>query len=209
VARAAHPIDPMPNVAIIYYSSTGTNDAMARAVEDGARAAGAEVRRRLVAENAPAEAIASNPAWKAYVDKTAKEPRASLDDLEWADAIILGTPTRYGNVAAQLKAFLDSTGGLWAKGKLANKVYSGFTSAVNAHGGQEATLLSLYTTVLHFGGYLVTTGYTDKVVSASGGNPYGPSVTTGPKGNPPTEADLETAKYLGKRVTETAKKLVG
>jgi NAD(P)H dehydrogenase (quinone) len=199
----------MPNVAVIYYSSTGTNEAMAQAVEDGARGAGAEVRRRLVAETAPAEAIAGNPSWKSFVERTAKEPRASLDDLEWADAIVFGTPTRYGNVASQLKAFLDSTGGLWAKGKLANKVYSGFTSAVNAHGGQEATLLSLYTTVLHFGGYLVTTGYTDKVVSASGGNPYGPSVTTGPKGNPPTEADLETAKYLGKRVTEVTRKLVG
>jgi NAD(P)H dehydrogenase (quinone) len=160
----------MPKVAIIYYSSTGTNDAMARAVEEGARGAGAETRRKLVAENAPAEAIAQNPAWQAFVDRTA---------------------------------------GLWSKGKLANKVYSGFTSAVNAHGGQEATLLALYTTVLHFGGYLVTTGYTDKVVYGSGGNPYGPSVTTGPKGNPPTEADLETAKYLGKRITEVARKLVG
>jgi NAD(P)H dehydrogenase (quinone) len=197
----------MPNVAIIYYSSTGTNEATAKAVAEGAKAAGAEVRVRLVTETAPAAAIDSNPKWREFVDRTAKEPRASLDDLEWADAIVFGTPTRFGNVAAQLKQFMDTSGGLWFQGKLANKVYAAFTSAMNTHGGQESTLLALYTTIYHFGGYIVTPGYTDKSVFASGGNPYGVSVTTGQAGNGPTDADLAHAQYLGKRVTEVAAKL--
>lgn len=194
----------MPNVAIIYYSSTGTNHATASAVAEGARQAGAEVRVRLVAETAPAAAIDRNPAWRAFIDKTADEPRASLDDLEWADAIVFGTPTRFGNVAAQLKAFIDTTGGLWFQGKLANKVYAGFTSAQNPNGGQESTLLALYNTFHHFGGIIATPGYTDPVVFAAGGNPYGPSVTAG---QGPTDADLQHARVLGRRVTEIAAKL--
>lgn len=196
----------MARVAIIYYSSTGTNHAMAQAIEEGARAAGAEVRTRLIAETAPEAAIQSNPAWKAFVEANQDAPKAALEDLDWADAVVFGTPTRFGNVAAQFKSFIDSAGGLWFQGKLANKVYAGFTSAQNAHGGQESTLLALYNSIYHFGGYIVTPGYTDPLVFKAGGNPYGPSVTaTGA----PTEADLEHARYLGKRVAETAAKLVG
>ena len=197
----------MSNVAIIYYSSTGTNASMAKAVAEGASAAGAEVRVRLVAETAPDAAIDSNPAWRAFTDANKDQTRATLDDLEWADAIVFGTPTRFGNVAAQLKAFLDSTGGLWFHGKLANKVYAGFTSAQNAHGGQESTLLALFNTIYHFGGYIVTPGYTDPKVFASGGNPYGASVTVG-KGEGPTSADLDHARYLGERVATVAAKVV-
>ena len=118
---------------------------------------------------------------------------------------MLGTPTRFGNVAAQLKAFLDGAGGLWFQGKLANKVYAGFTSAQNPHGGQESTLLALYNSIYHFGGYLVTPGYTDPSVFAAGGNPYGVSVTV--TGSGPTDAELAHARYLGKRVAEVAEKL--
>ena len=197
-----------PNVAIIYYSATGNNHAMARSVAEGASAAGAEVRVRLVAENAPAAAIASNPHWQKFVDDTKNEPRATLDDLEWAHAVIFGSPTRYGNVTAQLKAFIDSTGGLWAKGKLADKVYAGFTSAMNPHGGQESTLLALFNMVYHFGGYLVTPGYTDPAVFAAGGNPYGPSVTAS-QGKPgPNEQELAHARVLGQRVATVARRLV-
>lgn len=199
----------MSNVAVIYYSSTGTNHTMAEAVAEGARSAGADVRVRLVPETAPDAAIDGNPGWRAFVDRMKDAPRASLADLEWADAIVFGTPTRYGNMAAQLKAFLDTTGGLWFQGKLADKVYAGFTSAQNTHGGQESTLLSLYTTVFHFGGVIVAPGYTDPVTFASGGNPYGPSVTTTPAGNPPTEADLAHAQYLGTRVAKFADRLGG
>ncbi|MDC3985484.1 NAD(P)H:quinone oxidoreductase [Polyangium jinanense] len=196
----------MPNVAIIYYSSTGTNHAMANAVGEGASAAGAEVRLRLVAETAPDAAIDRNPAWRAFVDKTKNEPKASLEDLDWADAVVIGTPTRFGNVSAQVKSFIDTAGGLWFQGKLANKVYAGFTSAQNVNGGQESTLLALYNTFYHWGGVIVTPGYTDPLVFASGGNPYGPSVTAN---GAPTEHDIAHAKYLGKRVAEMAKKIRG
>ncbi|HNZ23331.1 MAG TPA: NAD(P)H:quinone oxidoreductase [Polyangiaceae bacterium] len=197
----------MTKVAIIYYSSTGTNEAMARAVAEGAKEAGAEVRVRLVAETAPDAAISRNPAWRSFVDAHQNDPRASLDDLEWADAIIFGTPTRFGNIASQLKAFIDTTAGLWLQGKLSNKVYAGFTSAQNAHGGQESTLLALFNTVYHYGGFIVPPGYTDPLVFASGGNPYGPSVTVG-SGGPVGQADLAHGRYLGKRVAEVASKLV-
>ncbi len=186
---------------------TGTNHAMAQAVAEGARGAGAEVRVRMVAETAPAEARAKNRAWAEFAEKTKDEPRASLDDLDWADGVVFGTPTRFGNVAAQLKAFLDSAGGLWMQGKLADKVYAGFTSAQNPNGGQESSLLALFNSVYHFGGILATPGYTDPLVFASGGNPYGASVTATRDG--PPETDLAHARYLGKRVAEIAAKLRG
>ncbi|MCB9549696.1 MAG: NAD(P)H:quinone oxidoreductase [Myxococcales bacterium] len=195
----------MSKVTIVYYSSTGTGFAMAQAVAEGAAAAGAEVRVRIVAETAPDVAIDSNPAWRAFANQVKDEPRATPDDLVWADAVVFGTPTRFGNVAAQLKGFLDTLGGVWFQGKLANKVYAGFTSAQNPHGGQESTLLALYNSIYHFGGYLVTPGYTDGSVFAAGGNPYGPSVTANGAG--PTEHDLAHARYLGKRVAEVAAKL--
>jgi len=199
----------MAKIAVIYYSATGTNHAVAQAVGEGAAAAGAETRVRLIGETLPPEIVAKNPAWKAFVERTRDFPRATLEDLEWADGIVFGSPTRFGNVAAQFKAFIDSTGGLWARGKLANKVYAGFTSAQNVHGGHESTLLALFNTIYHFGGIIATPGYTDPVVFPSGGNPYGVSVTTGADGNPPTDADLAHARYLGKRVAEIAAKLRG
>jgi NAD(P)H dehydrogenase (quinone) len=134
-------------------------------------------------------------------------PEASMDDLEWADAYIFGTPTRFGNVSAQLKQFLDSAGGLWFEGKLADKVVSGFTSAQNPHGGQESTLLSMYNVFAHWGSILVTPGYTDPLLFESGGNPYGASSTD--TGEGPSEAELASARYLGRRVAEKAILLTG
>ncbi len=197
----------MPKVAVVYYSATGTNHATAQAVAEGARAAGAEVRVRLIQETAPKAAVESREDWKAFVESTKDEPKAEPADLEWADAVIFGSPTRFGNTSSQFQSFIDTLGGLWFQGKLADKVYAGFTSAQTANGGQEATLLALYTTIHHFGGYIVTNGYTDDLVYAAGGNPYGPSVTTGPEGNGPTEEDLAQARYLGQRVTKVAAKL--
>lgn len=195
----------MANVAIIYYSSTGTNHATAEAVAEGVRAAGGEARIRIVAETAPDAAIDRNPAWRAFADRVKDEPRAAAEDIEWAHAVVFGTPTRFGNTAAQLKAFIDSLGGLWFQGKLAGKVYAGFTSAQNPHGGQESTLLALYNSIYHFGGLIVAPGYTDPSVFAAGGNPYGVSVTAGGQG--PTDANLAHARHLGKRVAEYAAKL--
>jgi NAD(P)H dehydrogenase (quinone) len=197
----------MAKVAVIYYSSTGTQHALATAVAEGAKAAGAEVRQRMVVETAPDAAIDSNPKWRAFVDSMQNEPRATLEDLEWADAIVVGTPTRFGNVAAQMKAFLDSTGGLWFQGKLADKVCAGFTSAQNPNGGQESTLLALYHTFYHWGAIVAPPGYTDQSVFAAGGNPYGPSTTVGPEGDPPSHEDLDHARHLGRRATSLADRL--
>ena len=165
------------NLAVIYYSSTGTNYQLADWAAQAGTEAGATVRILKVEELAPESAIAGNPAWKAHVEEAACVPTVSEDDLVWADAIIFSTPTRFGNVASQMKQFLDRTGGLWFQGKLVNKVVSAMTSAQNPHGGQEQTILSLYTTMYHWGAIVVAPGYTDQAVFAAGGNPYGTSVT--------------------------------
>ncbi|MBU8906575.1 NAD(P)H:quinone oxidoreductase [Desertibacillus haloalkaliphilus] len=195
----------MANVklAVIYYSSTGTNYKMAQWAKEGAEAAGAEVKVLKVPELAPKEAIESNPAWKAHLDETKDVPEVSLDDLEWADAIIFSMPTRFGNLPAQMKQFLDTTGGLWFNGKLANKAVSAMTSANNAHGGQEATILSLYTTMHHWGAIVASPGYTDPVQFASGGNPYGVSVTVDQDGNMQEDVQ-DAAKYQAKRTVQVA-----
>jgi NAD(P)H dehydrogenase (quinone) len=169
-------------LAIIYYSSTGTNYQLSKWAAEGAERAGAEVKILKVPELAPESAIASNPAWQAHAEATKDVPEVSLSDLEWADALIFSMPTRYGNVPSQMKQFLDSTGGLWFQGKLANKVVSAMTSAQNPHGGQETTLLALYTTMYHWGAIVAAPGYTDKAIYGAGGNPYGTSATAGKEG---------------------------
>lgn len=169
-------------LAVIYYSSTGTNHKLAKWAQEGAELAGAETKLLKVQELAPPSAINGNPVWKAHAEATKDVPVATLDDLVWADAIIFSTPTRFGNVAAQMKQFLDTSGGLWAQGKLADKVVSAMSSASNPHGGQEATILSLYTMMYHWGAIIAAPGYTDPVTFSSGGNPYGMSATVGQDG---------------------------
>jgi NAD(P)H dehydrogenase (quinone) len=165
------------NMAIVFYSSTGTNYQLAQWAAEGGREAGAQVKIYKVQELAPQSAIDANPAWKAHVEATRDIPVVTPDDIVQADAIIFSTPTRFGNVASQMKQFLDTTGGIWFQGKTANKVVSAMTSAQNAHGGQEATILSLYTTMYHWGAIVVAPGYTDPALYAAGGNPYGTSVS--------------------------------
>ncbi|MFD9539563.1 NAD(P)H:quinone oxidoreductase [Streptomyces sp. NPDC060022] len=194
------------NVAVIYYSSTGTVAAIARAIAKDAENAGAQVRLRRAAELAPQAAIDSNPAWAANAEATADIPEVSPDDMVWADAVILGTPTRYGNVTAQLKQFLDTLGGLWQAGQLADKVYSGFTSTSTAHGGQESTLLALYNTVHHFGGILVAPGYTDPSKFVDG-NPYGTSHVAGQGDIPVGEQTLTAARVQAERVVKFTRAL--
>ncbi|MGX9230039.1 NAD(P)H:quinone oxidoreductase [Streptomyces albus] len=182
-----------PKVAVIYYSSTGTIAEIAKEISQAAEKAGAEVRLRRAAELAPQEAIDSNPAWAANASATAGIPVATPEDMVWADAVVFGSPTRYGNIASQLKQFIDTLGGLWAEGKLADKVYSGFTSSATAHGGQESTLLALYNTIHHFGGILLAPGYTDPAKFADG-NPYGTShAHVDAQGNNPVDETTRTA----------------
>lgn len=168
------------NLAIIYYSSTGTNYQLAQWAEKAARDSGAgDVKVLRVEETAPKEAIAQNKEWQQHVEATKDVPVVTLNDLEWADAVLFSVPTRYGDLPSQLSAFIDTTGGLWFSGKLANKVVSAMTSASTLHGGQETTLLSLYKTMYHWGAIVVTPSYTDESIYSAGGNPYGLSVTAG------------------------------
>jgi NAD(P)H dehydrogenase (quinone) len=197
----------MTNLAVIYYSATGTVHAMAERLASAGQKAGAEVRLRQVGELAPQEAIASNAAWSQHFDRTKDEPRATADDLVWADAVLFGSPTRYGNIASQLKQFLDSLGPQWAQGLLADKVYAGFTASMTAHGGQESTLLALYNTIHHFGGVVVAPGYTDPLKFVDG-NPYGVShVTGGNNSDPLTDVQFNALDHLAQRVVKVAGKL--
>ncbi|TCP45817.1 NAD(P)H dehydrogenase (quinone) [Tamaricihabitans halophyticus] len=189
-------------IAVIYYSSTGNVHALAEAVTKGAAAAGAEVRLRRVAELAPVEVVNSVPAWAAHAKATAHIREATLEDLEWADGYVFGTPTRYGNVAAQLRQFLDTTSDPWERGILADKPVSGFTCSGSPHGGQESTLLSMYTVFMHWGAYIIPMGYTHPSVDEAGGNPYG--VSSVDDGNGPAPEALAAATHLGCRVTKVA-----
>ncbi|MFJ4584023.1 NAD(P)H:quinone oxidoreductase [Streptomyces echinatus] len=193
-----HVVKPV-NVAIIYYSSTGTIYTLAQAVAEGATKAGAAVRLRKVAETAPPKAVDARPEWVRHLQETAGVTEAGHDDLEWADAVLFGTPTRFGNPASQLRAFIDTTGPLWFQGKLADKVYSAFTASNTAHGGQESTLLALANTFYHWGGIIVPPGYTDPVQFQSG-NPYGTSHVAGD--GPPGEVILEAARHQARRVVD-------
>jgi NAD(P)H dehydrogenase (quinone) len=181
--------------------------ALAEAVREGAEKAGAEVRVRKVAELAPDRAIQSNEAWAAHVKATVEVAEATKADLTWADAVIFGTPTRYGLPASQLKQFIDTTGGLWEQGLLADKVYAAFTSSATKHGGQESTLLALSNTFYHWGGYIVPPGYTDPVQFESG-NPYGASHVTDDGATPVNEVAAAAAAYLGWRVATVTKRLL-
>ena len=187
--------------AVIYYSSTGTVHALAQAAAEGAEKAGAEVRLRKVAELAPPDVVEASPAWAQHLRDTAGVLEANLDDLAWADVVLFGTPTRFGNPTSQLRAFLETTGPLWIQGKLAGKVYSAFTASNTAHGGQESTLLALGNTFYHWGGIIVPPGYTDPVQFKTG-NPYGTSHVAG--GGPPDDVVLEAARYQAGRAVDTA-----
>ncbi|MDA3642669.1 NAD(P)H:quinone oxidoreductase [Saccharopolyspora indica] len=193
-------------LSIIYYSSTGTGTEIANTLAAEAEAAGAEVRLRRVAELAPDAAIDSNPAWRANVDATSSVPEATADDVVWADAVLFGSPTRFGNISSQLKQFIDTLGGQWAQGLLADKVYSGFTSTSTTHGGQESTLLALYNTFHHFGGIVVAPGYTDGAKFADG-NPYGTSHVDAQGANKVDDTTRAAAAVQARRVVSVAQAL--
>jgi NAD(P)H dehydrogenase (quinone) len=192
-------------LAVIFYSTYGTNHRMAEIAAQAARDAGAEVRVLKVRETAPEGVVAGQDAWRAQAEKTADVPEVGYDDMEWANAYLFSAPTRYGVSASQLRAFIDSLGPLWAAGKLADKAVSAMTSAQNPHGGQETTLIGLYTTMMHWGAIIVAPGYTDPVTYAAGGNPYGTTVTAG-GGEIPAEVQ-EGIRHQARRLVRFAEKL--
>jgi NAD(P)H dehydrogenase (quinone) len=189
-------------LAIVYYSMTGTNYQLAKWAEEAAIEAGAEVKLLKVQELAPIEAVNSNPVWNKLTEDTKDVPVATSEDLVWADAIIFSSPTRFGNVTSQIKNFMDQQGGVWAEGKLMNKVVSAMSSAQNPHGGQEQTIQAIYTTMMHWGAIIVAPGYTDPSIFKAGGNPYGTSVTVGKNGM--VEDVKDAVKHQAKRTVEIA-----
>lgn len=194
-------------VAVIYYSATGSLDGMARVLEETAEKAGADVRRRHVRELAPPAAIDANPDWRAHVDALADEPVAEPEDIAWADVVLMGSPTRFGNIASQLQQYLDLLGPLWSEGGLVDKVFAGFTASQTAHGGQESTLLSLYHVFHHFGGIIAAPGYTDPTKFRDG-NPYGVSHVSGADNDPElTDDDVAALRHLADRALSVAGRL--
>ncbi len=191
-------------LAILFYSTYGTNQTMAEIAAEAARAAGAEVRLLRIAETAPEAAVNSQEGWKAQVARAADIPAATPADMEWANAYLFSSPTRFGQASSQTRAFIDSLGGQWSKGALSNKAVSAMTSASNVHGGQEGTILGLYATFMHWGAVIVAPGFTDPSITAAGGNPYGYSHTQG------AEFDHKARAAIGhqtKRMVEMAAKL--
>ena len=197
----------MAKVLVLYYSSYGHIETMARAVAEGARAAGAEVAIRRVPELMP-EATAR----AAHMKFDQEAPIATVDELVGYDAIIFGTPTRFGNMAAQMRNFLDQTGGLWFSGKLIGKVGSVFVSTATQHGGQETTITSFHTTLLHHGMVIVGVPYSEArqmtLSEVSGGSPYGATTIAGGDGSrQPSENELAIARFQGEHVARVASKL--
>ncbi|WP_114965251.1 NAD(P)H:quinone oxidoreductase [Alkalilacustris brevis] len=188
-------------LAIVYYSTYGTNHQMAEIAAEAAREAGAEVRLLRVPETAPKAVVEGQDAWKAQAEKTSDIPEATPADMEWANAYLFSAPTRFGTVASQMRAFIDTLGGQWFEGKLADKAVSAMTSAQNPHGGQESTLLGLYTSFMHWGSVIVAPGYTDQAIFESGGNPYGYSHDAGAEF---TEAQKKAIAHQARRLVEFA-----
>ena len=194
---------PAAKLSVICCSATGTLHAMAQRAAAEEKA-GAQVRLRQVPEIAGPERIASMDVWSAHVTATEDEPKASTEDLVRADAVLLGTPTRCGNVAAQLEQYLDATGGAWAAGLPADEVCAGFTATQTAHGGQESTLPALDSSIYHFGGILVPPGCTDPLKFADG-DPYGVAHVTGVGDDAPlSEVEHAALEHLASRVVQIA-----
>lgn len=195
------------NVLIAFYSRSGVTEGLAKAVAAGAEAEGATVRLRRAREVVGPEVMAKAPGWQEGADRLNATYEAPTEaDAEWADAIVFGTPTRFGNSSAELKSYIDGLGGLWFQGKLNGKVGSAFCSTSSPHGGNEATILSLYMPMAHLGLIIVPTGYGDPVMFAAG-TPYGASAVSGQSAMPPTDADTAVASYQGRRVVGISRAL--
>lgn len=193
-----------PKIAVVFYSTYGTNHEIARIAASAAEEAGAEVRLRRAAETAPAKVVEAQEPWKAQLASMQDIPEVTADDMVWADGYFFSSPTRYGVAASQLRAFIDTLGSVWQAGKLANKTFTATTSAQNTHGGQEHTILSLYATAMHWGAIIVAPGYTDPVKFEDGGNPYG--FSTNADGF--DETGERSVAFQARRLVEFTAKLV-
>src|SRR5215471_17054481 len=197
--------DAKANILVVFYSRDGSVEALAKAIGEGARQAGADVRLRRVPDLVSPEVMAKVPGWAERSKRMLSEYGVpTLADVEWADGVIFGTPTRFGNTSAELKAFIDSLGGLWFQGKLNGKAAGAFTSTGGPHGGNETTVVSLFIPMAHLGFIIVPNGYTHEKIFQGHGTPYGSSAVSGQSSALPTPDDLEVAKHQGARVTQVA-----
>ena len=193
------------NVLIAFYSRNGSTEALANAVAEGAKAAGATVTLRRAREIVSRDIMAKADGWVEAADAmNAKYEAPTEADAEAADAILFGTPTRFGNTSSELKAYIDSLGGLWFQGKLNGKAGGAFTSTSSTHGGNESTIISMYNPLVHLGLIIVPLGYADPAMFKAG-TPYGASSVSGQQNNPPTDDELEVARYQGRRTVEVAR----
>lgn len=193
-----------PKILIVFYSRNGSTAALAEAVAEGARALGAEVRLRRAREMVGPEVMAMAQGWAenaAAMNETYGAPTA--DDAVWADAIIFGTPTRFGGVASELKAYIDGLGGVWFQGKLNGKLGGVFGSTSSKHGGNESTLLSIYTVMAHLGLIIVPLGYSHPALFKAG-TPYGATFISQGDTKKPGDEDLAVARYQGERIAQLA-----
>jgi len=191
-------------VLIAFYSRGGVTEALAKAVAEGAVAEGAEVKLRRAREFVGEDVMKKAPGWLEGAQRMNALYQAPTEaDAEWADAIVFGTPTRFGSMTAELKAYIDSLGGLWFQGKLVGKAGAAFASTSTVHGGNEMTITALYAPMAHLGLILVPTGYADPALFKAG-TPYGASSVSGTNSAPPSADDLEVARFQGRRVARVA-----
>src|SRR5438270_8503461 len=195
------------NVLIAFYSRNGSTEALAGAVAEGAGAEGAEVRLRRAREIVSESVMSKASGWLENATRMNQQYEAPTEaDAEWADAIVFGTPTRFGNISSELKVYVDSLGGLWFQGKLVGKAGSAFTSSSTPHGGNESTIVTMYNFMAHLGLIIVPLGYADPAVFVAG-TPYGASSISGQNNTPPSAQDLEVARFQGHRLAQVGSAL--
>ncbi|MGX6571436.1 NAD(P)H:quinone oxidoreductase [Cupriavidus sp. GA3-3] len=196
-----------PKVLIVFYSRNSSTEMLAKAVAEGALEAGAEIRMRRVREVVGPDVMRQAPGWlENATEMNAKYEAPTEADAEWADAIVFGTPTRFGSISAELKAYIDGLGGLWFAGKLNGKVGSVFGSTSSRHGGNEATLLATYAPMAHLGLIIVPLGYADAAMFKAG-TPYGATHVSQRDAVKPDDDHLAVARFQGRRVTTIARAL--
>ncbi|GAB4462486.1 MAG: NAD(P)H:quinone oxidoreductase [Armatimonadaceae bacterium] len=200
-------VETSVKVLIAFYSRNGSTEALANAVADGAKEVGATVVLRRARELVNRSLMESVDGWAENADRmNALYEAPTESDAESADAIVFGTPTRFGTISSELKAYIDSLGGLWFQGKLLGKVGSAFTSTATPHGGNESTILAIYNPLAHLGMIIVPIGYGDPATFEAG-TPYGASSVSGQNNEPPNEKELAIARYQGRRVAQVARAL--